>query len=183
MKRLGERIKQKREMQKMQLSDLAKKAGISASALSQIENAKSFPSIITLKNIAEQLQTSVGELIGENESLTNNPVFRRDEIVLINSNKSGTEVFLLSQHDVSKQMETFLLTFKAQSDSSDLFKDYHNQVFAYVIEGEILFEIDNRSYVIQPGDSIYFNAKRNFRLENLLSDKSLLLCVATTKNA
>lgn len=57
----------------MQLNDLAKKAGISSSALSQIENAKAFPSILTLKTIADRLHTTVGEIIGEHEALLNNP--------------------------------------------------------------------------------------------------------------
>ena len=66
MKRIGERIRQKRELLGLQLKVLSKKVGISSSALSQIEKAKAFPSIITLKSIAENLHTTVGELIGEN---------------------------------------------------------------------------------------------------------------------
>ena len=67
MNRLGARIKRKREMLSLPLSDLSKKVGISASALSQIENSKAFPSIVTLKSIANSLYTTVGELIGEHE--------------------------------------------------------------------------------------------------------------------
>ena len=104
MERIGERVKYKREQLKLQLNELAKKVGISPSALSQIEKAKSFPSIVTLKLIAENLHTTVGELIGENESLQNNPIFRNDEYIFIQKNDSGSEVFLLSQQDMSKQM-------------------------------------------------------------------------------
>ena len=95
MERIGERVKYKREQLKLQLNELAKKVGISPSALSQIEKAKSFPSIVTLKLIAENLHTTVGELIGENESLQNNPIFRNDEYIFIQKNDSGSEVFLL----------------------------------------------------------------------------------------
>ncbi|KAB2822721.1 MAG: helix-turn-helix transcriptional regulator, partial [Paludibacter sp.] len=69
MNRIGERIKRKRDQFKLNLNELAKRVGISSSALSQIENGKAFPTIITLKSIADQLQTTVGELIGENESV------------------------------------------------------------------------------------------------------------------
>lgn len=40
MKRLGERIKQKRDIQRIPMGELARRAGISASELSQIEKAK-----------------------------------------------------------------------------------------------------------------------------------------------
>ncbi|MDD3079960.1 MAG: XRE family transcriptional regulator [Paludibacter sp.] len=178
MNRIGERIKRQRELLGLQLNDLAKKVGISSSALSQIEKAKSYPSILTLKLIAENLQTTVGELIGENESLFNNPVFRREEYVLINKNDSGTQSFMLSQQDLSKQMDTFKLVFSENSDSIELLKHCTGQIFGFLLSGEIQFEIDNKSYVVQAGDTIYFNAKRNFRLQNIFNGNSELICVS-----
>ena len=177
MNRLGERIKRIREHKGLQLNDLARKAGITPSALSQIEKAKTFPSIITLKQIADNLQTTVGELIGENESLFNNPVFRKEENIGIDTNTSGTEVIMVSQHDVSKQIETFILKFTFNSDSLDLLNQFKGQIFGYLLSGEILFEIDNKSYVVLPGDSIYFNCKRNFKIQNIYNGESQLLCI------
>lgn len=183
MQRIGERIKYKREQLKLQLNELAKRVGISPSALSQIEKAKSFPSIVTLKLIAENLHTTVGELIGENESLQNNPVFRSEEHVLIQTNDSATELYSLSQLDTSKQMDTLLVRFYQDGDSLGLFNQFSGQIFGFLLSGEIQFEIDNKSYVVQQGDSIYFNAKRNFRMQNIFLGKSELICVAvnTTK--
>ncbi len=182
MNRIGERVKRQRETLGMQLNDLAKKVGISSSALSQIEKAKSYPSILTLKLIAENLQTTVGELIGENESLFNNPVFRKEENILLDKNYSGTEIYVLSQHDLSKQMDTFLVRFYENTDSIDLFKQYNGQIFGYLLSGEIQFEIDSKSFVVQAGDTIYFNSKRNFRLQNIFSGVSELLCVSLSSN-
>ena len=180
MQRIGERIKSKREQLGLQLNELAKKVGVSSSALSQIEKAKSFPTIITLKLIAENLHTTVGELIGENESLSNNPVFKADESVLLMKNESGTEMHLVSQQDASKQMDTFRIRFSPDSDSLELFKHHSGQIFGYLLSGELQFEIDNKSYVLQVGDTIYFNAKRNFRLQNVFKGDSELLCVSVS---
>ncbi|MFT3752158.1 MAG: XRE family transcriptional regulator [Paludibacter sp.] len=177
MERIGERIKRKREQLSMQLNDLAKKVGISSSALSQIERAKTLPSILTLKMIADSLQTTVGELIGENESVPNAPVFSKDENLLIGENESGAEMFLLSQHDLNKQVDPYLLRFQLKANSTDLFKSLSGYLYGYVLKGEIQFEIDNKSYVVQAGDSIYFNTKRNFRFENIYDGISELLCV------
>lgn len=178
MNRIGERIKRIREQKELLLNDLAKRAGISSSALSQIEKGKTYPSIITLKHIADNLQTTVGELIGENESLFNNPVFRKEENILIDKNDSGTEVYMVSQHDVSKQLETFILHFQPQSDSLHLFNQHKGQIFGFLIYGELQFEIDNKSFVVLPGDTIYFNGKRNFLIHNIHNEESQLLCTA-----
>ncbi|MBN2766142.1 MAG: helix-turn-helix transcriptional regulator [Paludibacteraceae bacterium] len=178
MKRIGERIKHKREIMGLQLNELARKVGVSSSALSQIEKAKSYPTIVTLKLIAENLHTTVGELIGENESLVNNPVFRHDESELLEQNDSGSVSFSISQHDLSKQMDTFMVRFREDSDSLGLFSHCGGQVFAYLLSGELQFDIDNKSYVVQQGDTMYFNSKRNFRIQNIFKGESELLCVS-----
>lgn len=76
MKRLGERIRRKRESLHLKLNDVANRVGISSSALSQIEKAKAFPSILTLKTIADCLHSTVGELVGENETLSKQPLIK-----------------------------------------------------------------------------------------------------------
>lgn len=177
MHRLGERIKRMRDHRSMQLNDLAKRVGISSSALSQIEKGKTYPSILTLKQIADQLFTTVGELIGENEVLSNNPFFSKGDYLLVESNETGASVFLVSRTDVSKQFETVLVQFKQHSDSSDLLRYHQGYFFCYLLKGEVLFEIDSKSYVVQPGDTLYFNAKRNYRFENLAHATSELLIV------
>ncbi len=166
MKRIGERIKRRREQLSLQLNDLAKKVGISPSALSQIEKSKAFPSIITLKSIAENLNTTVGELIGENESFSNNPVVRREDIKFIESNNSGTEAYFLSHHDLNKQMDTYLIRFIKNSDIEGLFNN-NGQVFCHVQSGEIEFYLDNQQYFLHAGDTIYFNSKHPHSARNI----------------
>jgi len=158
MKRLGERIRKKREMHKYQLNELAKRVGISASALSQIENAKAFPSIVTLKSIADNLHSTVGELIGENEMLTHNPLITVDERKFVRKNKSGSKLYLLSHHDSHKQMETYLVHFSDSSNVDGFFSPHPGQVFCYVISGTFQFILDEEEYSLHPGDSFYFNA-------------------------
>lgn len=179
MKKIGERIKRKREAQSMPLGDLAKKVGISASGLSQIENSKSFPTIFTLKAIAENLHTTVGELIGENESLSNNPVIRQNERKFIETNQSGTEIYLLSQHDLNKQMDTYLLRLNPNSNIDQQFNHHFGQIFGFVLSGELQFLLDNEIYNLQPGGSLYFNAKQNYKITNISGQNAEILWVST----
>ena len=85
MHKLGDRIKQRRESLNIHTTDLAKSIGVSSSLISQIERAKAFPSILTLKKIADALQITVGELIGEYETLIAKPLLNEyvpeDDIV------------------------------------------------------------------------------------------------------
>ncbi len=177
MKRIGERIKRKRELLKLHLNELAEKVGITPSALSQIEKAKSFPSIVTLKSIAEHLHTTVGELIGENESLAANPVVFKNDIKFVDQTKSGTLIYLLSHQDVNKQMDTYLLRFGKASGVESYFSNGFGQIFCHVISGEIRFDLDGKSYILKPGDNIYLNAKAPHDAINIFDGISEMLWI------
>lgn len=180
MKRLGERIKRKRESFKMQLNELARRVGVTPSALSQIENAKAFPSIITLKAIAEALHTTVGELIGENETLNNNPLIRYDDKKFVKSNASGTSLYLLSHHDPLKQMETYLLTFKAGGNSEDFFTEHPGQEFCHLLKGELVLKLEDLTYRLLSGDSIYYNSAKVHGIVNETDKPAEMLWISTS---
>ncbi|MDO9634136.1 MAG: XRE family transcriptional regulator [Paludibacter sp.] len=181
MKRIGERIKRKREQLSLQLNELAKKVGISSSALSQIENAKAFPTIVTLKHIAENLNTTVGDLIGENEA-ENMPLVRKKDIKLLATNEFGADVFSISNQGLNKIMDTFIICFPEKSNSMGLFGKQSGQIFCYLVKGELEFELDHQTYMLEEGDSVYFNARRNFRFLNSSKYTAELLCVTSFKN-
>jgi transcriptional regulator with XRE-family HTH domain len=179
MNRLGERIKKKRENQKIQLNDLARRAGISASALSQIEKAKASPSIVTLKHIAECLHTTVGELIGENENLSQNPLVTREEMRLVEKNDSGSELYVLSNQDPLNKMETYLIRFVKDSDIQGLLTTHHGQAFCHVMEGNFEFHLDEILYQLTPGDSFYFDTVLSHRVQLTGAKKGEMLWVMT----
>jgi XRE family transcriptional regulator, regulator of sulfur utilization len=182
MNRLGERIKRKRETLSLPLSDLSKKVGISASALSQIENSKAFPSIVTLKSIANSLYTTVGELIGEHESLTKNPLIKAVDIKFVKVNSSGTSLFLLSHHENSKQMEPYILKFVENSDSSDIMLSHPGQEFIFVLEGKLMITLDNSQYILEKGDNFYYNSNIPHILKNIHTSSAKVLWVITPPN-
>ena len=62
---VGSRIKKLRKQQNLTLRDLAKKADISHSFLSDIENNRSQPSLNRLRDISAALRVKVSYLLGE----------------------------------------------------------------------------------------------------------------------
>ncbi len=179
MKRLGERIKRKRESLHMQLNMLAAKVGVSSSALSQIEKAKAFPSIVTLKSIADNLYTSVGELIGENEVLTNNPLVKSEQKIFVEKNNSGASLYLLSNHGNGKLMDTFLVELEPGANAEGIMKEHPGQEFCMVLKGKIEFMLDEKIYILEKHDSFYFNSARTHSVKNSSRGYSQYLFVIT----
>lgn len=179
MKRIGERIRNRREFLHLQMNDLAKKVGISTSALSQIENAKTIPSILTLKSIADHLQTTVSELIGENETLSHRPHFKKADRKFVRKNPSGTSLYLLSHHDPHKLMETYLIKIPVGGNIEGIMRIHHGQEFLYVNKGKINLELDGAQYIIDTGDSFYFNSNLPHSMTNSYNKNASVIWIVT----
>ena len=181
MQRMGERIRKHREGQALQLSAMAEKIGVTVSCLSQIENGRAFPSIITLKKIADHLHTTVGELLGENETLMKNPV-RANEKKFVKVNESGAELYLISHHDQNKQMETYYLKLGKDADSLDIMTRHPGQEFCHLLVGRVEFILNDNKHILKKGDNIYFNSNIAHSVRNISSGISKLLWMITPPN-
>jgi transcriptional regulator with XRE-family HTH domain len=86
---IGERIKQLRKEKGMTLKDLSAKINMSVSFLSDIENAKSYPSLKRCKEIAHGLNVSVSLLLGE--KVQDNPITSEDGSYTVTFSGSDAE--------------------------------------------------------------------------------------------
>lgn len=178
MQQLGGRIRKRRESLSIQMNDLAARVGVSASLISQIERTKAYPSILTLKKVADALRTTVGELIGENESISAHPKVSVKERKFVKSNASGTKVFLLSHHDPYKLMDPFLVVFKADGDADGIMTTSNpRQEFCQVLKGSFEVSWAGNRFHLKEGDSFYFISDQTHHFTNKSSAESHLLWV------
>lgn len=180
---MGDRIKKRRESLNIQALELANSIGVSASLISQIERAKAYPSILTLKKIADALHITVGELIGEQSNLNSHPVVKKSQKKFVKKNKTGTKAYLLSHHDQSKLMDPFLLDFQGDADSTDIMTTRNpGQEYCYVIQGMFDVVIGAATYRIKEGDSFYFTSDENHLFTNTSKGHSQLLWIVNQNN-
>ncbi|MFA6358978.1 MAG: XRE family transcriptional regulator [Candidatus Omnitrophota bacterium] len=172
-------IKNLREERRISLRALARQLKISASFLSQIETGKASPSLVTLKNIANALQTTVGNLIGESQKVTGNPVTTEKERLHLNRAFKGINVYLLTAPDPNKQMEPLLLHMDEHTDSGDSAYTHFGQEFVFVIKGAIEISLNKTTYTLKKGDSIYFNSSIPHTFRNIGKEKAEALWVDT----
>ena len=178
MHRMGERIKKRRESLNIQTNDLANSVGVTSSLISQIERAKAFPSILTLKKIADALQITVGEIIGENATYIENPLLTLSERKFAKKNKNGANVYLLSHHDPLKQMDPFIINFDIKGNSKEIMTPNNpRQEFCYVLNGSFDVVLNEKTYRLNQGDSFYFISNQKHLFTNVSNVKAQLLWV------
>jgi transcriptional regulator with XRE-family HTH domain len=178
MHTIGDRIKKRREYLNVPSNDLANAIGVSSSLISQIERAKAFPSILTLMKIADELQTTVGELIGEYESLVENPLLKVEDRKFVKKNDQGARLYLLSHHDPKKEMDTFMIEFSKNGDSSNIMTSKNpRQEFCYVLKGIIKVKLNTKEYKLEEGDSFYFNSSQYHLFFNIGEENAQMLWI------
>jgi len=179
MKIIGVNIKRLREEQGITLRELAKRLNVSASLLSQIETGKASPSLSTLKNIADNFGTTIGDLVGEGQKPVKNPVVRKQDRKTIKDMAKGMRLFLLSSPDPNKQMEPLLFQLEPKSSSGESMYKHFGQEFILVLKGTVEITLNDTKYILKKGDSIYFNSSIPHSFRNIDSGLSEALWVDT----
>jgi transcriptional regulator with XRE-family HTH domain/quercetin dioxygenase-like cupin family protein len=104
---IGEKLRSIRQQHQMSLRELANKADVSASMLSQIETGKAYPSVRSLYNIADALSVPVDYFFPE-EGSNNTPAFESDARVA--GVMTASEMREASVHRTTAAIESVIRT-------------------------------------------------------------------------
>ena len=172
---IGDRIREERTKAGISQRELARRLGLSASMISQLESGLSKPSVGTLYAIVTELNLSLDKVIrGDDFPVTNpsvaqesvSPLVRPDERQSIDlaSGVRWEELTASSQDGVDFLYATYEVGGASTPDASLM--RHHGREYGYVISGTLGIQIGFQEYVLCPGDSIAFDSTRPHRLFN-----------------
>lgn len=177
---IGTNIKRMREDQDTTLREMAKDVGVSSSFLSQVEQGKASPSLATLKSIADALQTTVGNLIGDDGGQ------QGDRLVTTEKQRkafkqagNGVQMFLLSESNPYKQMQPLLFKMGQSAASGESTYSHYGQEFVLVLKGSLEITLGDKNYKLKKGDSIYFNSSTPHSFKNLFKGQTEAIWIVT----
>jgi len=172
---IGKRIKQFREEKGLTLKNVSDATGLSVGFLSQIERNITDPSIASLKKIADVLGVKIKEFF---EKMPEKKlVVRRDERnkLLLGNSKIMYELLAPS---MDRKMEPLLKVIEPKA-SSGMVEGHEGEEFACVLEGTLEVCIGDETYILEEGDSIYFNADQPHLYKNPGVKKCVCIWVTT----
>lgn len=163
---IGEKIKNLREMKNLSLEEVAERSGMSTTQISQIEANEELPSLAPLIKIARVLGVRLGTFLDDQQEL--GPVICRKESIdekdgIRFSNNAKTvhknmSYFSLSQDKSGRHMEPFLIDIQPAKNADFMFSTHEGEEFIYVLEGVIEINYGKETYVLEKGDSIYYDS-------------------------
>jgi transcriptional regulator with XRE-family HTH domain len=157
---IGREVRAFRQQLDMTVMELAKTAGLSTGMLSKIENGGISPSLSTLQALSRALHVPVTAFFRRFEEERAATFVRAGEGLKIDrrGTRAGHQYELLG-HSGGKRIlvEPYLITLTEESDVFPLFQ-HSGLEFIYMLEGEVGYRHSDKTYVLHPGDSLYFDA-------------------------
>ncbi|MBI5188841.1 MAG: helix-turn-helix transcriptional regulator [Nitrospirae bacterium] len=170
-------MKSLREDQKLSLRELGDKVGLSASFLSQLELGQVSPSIASLENIANVLNVHITYFFDDTRK-TDSIVMRKNERRRIYSKGSKAIIQPLAHEISKKKIEPFMLTLEVGGEAGEHpYSSRHGEEFGIIIQGKVKFTLEQNEYVLEEGDSVYFNSTKPHNWENMGKKEAMIILV------
>ena len=165
---VGSRLRELRSERGLSIRGLARKSGLSANALSMIEREKTSPSVSTLYKLADAMGVPITAFFGEDieqESV----VFRKaDERTRVPFQR-GTWEGLGGENFIGR-LEPFVLTLESGANSGPHPMVHTGHEFVICLRGELEYQVEDKFYNLEAGDSLMFSARLRHRWRNAVGN-------------
>lgn len=167
---IGAEVRRLRKSLDLTVSELGTASGISTGMLSKIENGSISPSLSTLASLAKALNVPLSGLFRETGEQRDCSFVKSGTGVRIE--RRGTKaghLYDLLGHSLGGDVvvEPYLITLKSDAEAYVDFR--HSGVeFIYMLTGKVRYRHADRSYLLEPGDALFFDAGGRHGPEELI---------------
>ena len=185
---IGPQIRLLRQDRRMTLQDLSEETELSKPLLSQIENEQVIPPLATLLRIAKALKVPLQTFFEEEDNTQKCLVVRAGTSNRLNrrpQHGGPPQPYLyhsLAYGKKHKHMEPFLVEFDPQLTSKPHSVQHPGEEFLYVLEGRIELSHGSEVYLLDTGDSVYWDSNEPHSLKALGEQVARGIAVLYTRN-
>lgn len=179
---LGSRLREERERARISQRELARRLGVSASLISQIESGQSKPSVSTLYAIVTELDVSLDDVFrvhddelsiatavgAESDSaVVARPVVHPTERHVVELDSGVIWERLTSHEHEDVDFLHVIYDVGGSSASDERLMRHPGREYGYVLSGRLGVQLGFEQHELGPGDSIAFDSTTPHRLWNL----------------
>ena len=172
---VGSKIRELRNLRGLSLRRLAARSGLNINTLSLVENAKTSPSIGTLQQLANALEVPLAEFF-ESEPISLRIVFtshkQRPDTTLSNGLMEN-----LGKDLADNAVQPFVVSLKSGGGSGERNIVHTGHEFVYCLRGRVLYTVEDKPYLLEPGDSLVFESHLPHRWQNAFDGESQIILV------
>jgi transcriptional regulator with XRE-family HTH domain len=185
-KDVGEKIRAIRERLYISNDELALRSNLDVEQIKQIEENGYLPSLSPLIKIARSLGVSLGTFVDDTEQI--GPIVTLAEeknkgASFSNKNlkaRSHMDFFALASDKAGRHMEPFIVDIRPGEANDYMLSSHEGEEFIYVLEGAIEINYGKEVYVLNTGDSIYYDSIVNHNVHAYRDTPAKIIAVIYT---
>ena len=170
---IGKKIGDLRRQKGMTLKELSKKSSVSLSLLSMVERDISAPTVRTLEKIVRALETSISSLYLEMENSKPGKakpgkvsvVHKKHRKKLEMGPERGKAHYELLTPDYQRKLQFVYIHFPVKGKPGQ-FISHEGEECGLILEGRLKAIIGDHEFILEEGDSIYFDSTIPHLMEN-----------------
>lgn len=159
-------IMNQRKLKNISLDELSKRSGVSKSMLSQIEQEKVNPTVITVWKIARAFDIPIEQLL-DSGTESQIEVLRCEDAPIIFSDDKSCIIRVNSPIHMTDNLELYYMNFKPMGKLSSQPHYPNSEEFLTVISGRFRVTSNNSSSILNEGDTARYKADQSHSIENL----------------
>jgi transcriptional regulator with XRE-family HTH domain len=164
---VGARLKRLRTEARLTLEEFAAQSGVSRAMLSKVERGEKSPTLAIIVRIAKGLNISMSTLMGAVPDPAQAAIIRAANRLAFKDPETGFERHNLSPTHLDNDVE-FLLHRIPPGKSSGELPPYKVPTEKYLVvqEGQLTVHTGDARYILETGDSFYFDVREPYRFVN-----------------
>lgn len=178
---ISNKIKEKRKGKGITIQELADKAEVSKGLISQIENNRTVPSLLVLINIIRALNLDMNEFFNEiGQEQQSSKVIIKQEASYQVFEKEAAKGFLykrvLTRSVKNYPVDIVILELKKGARRAQMVKTDAYE-YKYIIQGKVEYQVENEKYILNTGDSLFFDGRLGHKPANIGEEDAKILVV------
>ncbi|MCQ2064243.1 MAG: cupin domain-containing protein [Bacteroidaceae bacterium] len=161
---VGSKIRSLRESKMMDVEVLAERAQLPVEQIKAIENDGPLPGLAPLIKIARVLGVRLGTFLDDQQgvgAVVSRSSQERESVRFSNHGQEGHENMIyhsLSEGKENRHLEPFVIDILPNENAQYSLSTHEGEEFIYVLDGQVEVNYGKHTYLLEKGDSIYYDS-------------------------
>ncbi|WP_317929221.1 helix-turn-helix domain-containing protein [Halioxenophilus sp. WMMB6] len=161
---VGQRLQLIRKINGWSQRQLARRAGVTNSAISQMEQGRISPSVASLKKVLDGVPISLADFFGLDLAASANAFYASSEMQ--NVGDGNIIAKLLAADKSSRKMSVTWEFYPPGADTGEVMLSVVGEKAGIVFDGQLEVTVGAESQLLGPGDGFYIETMRPHRIRN-----------------
>ncbi|WP_027966742.1 cupin domain-containing protein [Halomonas halocynthiae] len=174
---VGTQLRLLRQERDISQRELAKRAGVTNSSISLIEQNSVSPSVSSLKKILDAMSVSISAFFAGEETSHPSPFYRASQLTEIGDGNLSWRLVAAGRPD--RRMSVLHERYPPGADSGADMLEHDGEEGGVVIAGEIEVTVNGEVATLSTGDAYYFDSRLPHRFRNTGNTEAVIVSANT----